>query len=387
MPSRTRTVSKTIVNGFAVSFIGTPNESWYGGESITSRTDRCDDFVGNRLGANPLFIEKRLMNVNPINSPIFGSSANRKQYVNYIGSYWRSLPSGHPQLPGGLPTMANAMSQLYAKTNPNRSEVSIPAFIAELRDLPRTVKDIGSLLISVKTGKVSTHELAKANIVWKFGVAPLIGDVRKLLNFSAAVEGRLKELERLRSHSGLKRRLDFKSESVQHRYYSYIDTSLGAFVTGWNNQRCERKMWGSIRWMPTDPGFALTSSSDMRKLASDAIGGISKWGALEAAWAILPWSWLIDWYANVGDFLAGANNTIPVVAVDPCIMRTTVTTNALVRDANDAFVTGGGGQSIYVTKERYVTRPLAPSASIPILSGSQWSILASLAVLRSRSAQ
>jgi hypothetical protein len=101
---------------------------------------------------------------------------------------------------------------------------------------------------------------------------------------------------------------------------------------------------------------------------------------------ILPWSWLIDWFVNLGSLIenldAQANDS--VVSKDLCIMREKITQ---VQSVHSAYFYSG---TVQFTTSRTITSKQRNVASSPygfVLGGdltpSQWSILGALGLSRS----
>jgi len=98
-------------------------------------------------------------------------------------------------------------------------------------------------------------------------------------------------------------------------------------------------------------------------------------------WEAMPWSWLIDWGSNVGDYLKAHRNIVPAELQSVSLMEHSVTQAHI-----PASVIGGDLwiSQIDVMKETKTRRKVivAPTAHFPFLTGNQLGILASLAITR-----
>ena len=114
-------------------------------------------------------------------------------------------------------------------------------------------------------------------------------------------------------------------------------------------------------------------------------------------WEVLPWSWLIDWFSNVGDVVSNmsSNAVDNLVAHYAYVMRTqTVQTTYTAYYKCDTGTTGAykcsGGEGtctatkLTVTKSRAKATPYGFGVSFGGLSAYQVSILGALGMSRSR---
>jgi hypothetical protein len=125
----------------------------------------------------------------------------------------------------------------------------------------------------------------------------------------------------------------------------------------------------------------------MKDWARNLTFGLNSHGALAAAWELTPWSWLADWFSNVGDVIAATNNSVPCTWSNLCYMRKlrsvihakpgSHTLEAWVSIDSDYVVQ-------WLRKERYVVFPVVPIPLpyLPIITGGKLSILAALAAVR-----
>jgi hypothetical protein len=110
----------------------------------------------------------------------------------------------------------------------------------------------------------------------------------------------------------------------------------------------------------------------------------------EVVWELLPWSWLIDWYSNVGDLLLNIVQQPDEnrAARDAFLMRTTEL-NLVLNSIADFKVTLGGPfhdtWTVRITrKERVEASPFGFGLVGDDFSARQWSILAALGLSRLR---
>lgn len=324
----------------------------------------CRDDLGKGKD-HDLLIQKRKLKVTPLNGFV-GSNT----FQNFVPSYWATANPSHPG--AGIPNLTTLRTKALANSNPSRPEVSLPVFVGELRELPQLVKLAGDNLLK---------KAASANLSYQFGWKPLISDLQKLVNFQSIVDKRANEMERLYSKGGLKRRIRLGQWQRTLRESTTIDSACIVL-------RCSQEIlvkeeaWATIRWRPTSRPRVITDKflKDQARKAAFGIG-------LEAQdiWNLTPWSWLADWYGNVGDFLGAHANKIPASSSTLCVMRYFETKRTFTRtDQYVGQIKGGDASFSFIQKTRDVGGGPGISANLPFLSGRQLSILGSLSVLKGR---
>jgi len=279
--------------------------------------------------------------------------------------------SDYTDIPGYGPTG-------WHKAKPDNPLVDTAVFIAEARDLPR--------LIFQRIRDIRT--ISDLYLAYQFGWKPLLSDIRKLLNFGESVEQKISFLMR---NNG---KPVSKSVKVAHEISSEVildGPGLNGMEVTWANawpvgergskyRGCrlilERDVWfdGTFVFYIDDIKLPGTITRLRTRLAGLEI-------TPAVVWEALPWSWLIDWFTNVGDVLANLSDT----AVDRLV-------------ANRAYIMGhtkrtykwygtdgkthGQSSHIYETKVRRKVSPYGLAVG-GILTTRQQSILAALAASRS----
>lgn len=266
------------------------------------------------------------------------------------------------------PSNGSLATRLLASTNPNRPVVDLPVFISELRDLPRLLKVEGDSVIK---------KIASGNLNYWFGWRPLISDLKKLVDFTHHYESRAREIKALQE-GGLKRKQQLWSGSATSR--SYLTAQSTTFlVKGWQQRVTTQKVWGFVEW--NSNSLPRMTPAEMLSLARRAVLGLEL--SPHTAWEAIPWSWLVDWCSNAGDYLMQTRNIIPVTHTVPQIMEMTLTEEKFIPDVFPSWMDPDKLKfsGSFVTKKR--TRASSTlNAQLPFLSGRQLSILASIGLLR-----
>lgn len=384
MPSRDRTrlyyedggTRKRMTNGSLVI-----NDS---GDALKG-SSRCQDTSGG-TGDNPLSITHRLRDwCDPLNGHYDTSEDTWRDYSRWIPTAFRSNSVTH--LSSLAPPSNSALAtMLMARTNPSRPHVSLPAFAGELPEIPKLFKLAGETLL--KKG-------ANAFLSYQYGWKPLINDMGNFLDFNKAVNQRVDELQRLYSKNGLKRRITlYRQTAVGETTSTTIESGLGLLVSARRRSTSSMHIWGTVRWRPTQMPNRPLTDEEYRIYASRLVLGLQRGTGLKDLdfhslasdiWQIMPWSWLADWGANIGEYIDAHRNTCPAVATSLNVMKHTKTWRTYSRnpgmDDPYTWLEGGNGVQSYETKERL--QPSASlAASLPFLSGTQVAILGALGIQR-----
>jgi hypothetical protein len=303
------------------------------------------------------------------------SGGRKAVFQNFICDYFRTSRPSH--LDVGLNYHILAVS-LINKTSPFTSDVDLPVFFAELRELPDLVREMGRGLIK---------KVASGNLSYQFAIAPMVADVKKLLDFTSSIDRRVMRLKRMSSSpTVIKRSLgSFSAQDNSSRivtgqsnppllYDDWRRTTLTTTVSA----------WGYVKWSPTGALLENPPSNDeIRSAARKAVLGLTV--DLATAWELLPWSWLIDWFGNMGDFLENQRNFLDII---PGIPRVCVHSRTEEHWVLHAPGQARDGTIPFVTKRETKLRTFAsasfPALQMPVLSGRQMGIAASLFAVRAK---
>jgi hypothetical protein len=140
--------------------------------------------------------------------------------------------------------------------------------------------------------------------------------------------------------------------------------------------------WCSVSWIPDeDISQGIPTLNELRMKAFYAV--IGSHASAHLVWNLLPWTWLIDWFAHVGSFLQAKQNSVGFHPGAAYVMR------HFVRGTDHYLTTVPtfkGTVEVPVfkqeSKNRFPYDASQLSASMPILTGEQIGVLASLAILK-----
>ncbi len=278
-------------------------------------------------------------------------------------------------------------AEAYAKLRPDNAIMGGLNAIYELKDLPgmlrqrflnNGLKDIGNYYLALK-----------------FGWEPLLRDIRDFVTNQRKAQERLQQLLRDEGKP-VRRRIDLRdvhdlSTAVTWQNNAGLDPVFvdyfyggGVFDTITDNYD---KVWASAQfryWLPGGPRDVY-----WRRRMLAAIYGFNP--TPKVVWKAIPWSWLVDWFSNVGFMIANLQSDIAdrQAADYAYVMRHSGTSvrkthKCVLNDAmtNAWFPFEANGYSDSFTKMRTRASPFLPALKDSDLSPVQLSILGALGLSR-----
>lgn len=372
MVGRTRSRSSSIVNGYGYRFgqvIGggvrqissqsTVDETGYGD---------CGQFDMNRWSVDG--------SCGKINTP------NGGYYSAYMVDYQADILLSNGNFPhlsvGGIPIDVEAATAAAARTNPSRPYVDVVQNVLELGDVVRLIKHRGDGIVADAMhygfpGRWAWKTAARTNLLYRFGIAPLVGDLVKLCNFNDQLARRVAILQKLQTPKGYRKTVDIGTYSATSKVSKPCQSNYVTVNRVFEGNTVV-KVKAHCRWKPVGDLTPLQSPASMRALARKAVLGLTV--DQSSAWELLPWSWLIDYASNVGQYFAAQRNIVPAQLTGVHVMRHTRTTWTC---PGQYPMTGINFER--ETKSRKASF-VAPVAHFEVLNSKQMGILASLMITR-----
>lgn len=377
------------VSGSAVQTLSSGSQTIRYSSVYKTGQESVDGAVHNPGGNNQLYLQ-RIKYSGSIMSGKYGTGpVSQWNYQEWPSRFYEMSASNITPPNPDLSTngLTNA---LFAASNPYRANILVPAFLAELRELPKLLYDLGRLKLNKRPIFNSPSDLAKAWVGANFGWAPLLGDLQKLADFHLQTAKRQKEFDQLYSSAGLVKRVNLGTKSGASGSFDAYWGGAFSFGPLTGSAPCISKVWGVVRYRPAlapdDSPMRRPSPPELRRILS----GLTRDGVTASAWELIPWSWLIDYVYDVSGALK-ANSGMRFLNVDRaciCIHAECSMTHPAdsKTDAYGRTLKVSPGTLKYEWKTRVpVYQPsIFPQPHVPELSGSQLSILGSLAFLRSR---
>lgn len=198
------------------------------------------------------------------------------------------------------PVMLNKnMEMLYSNALPTSRRFDAIREIGELKDLPSLIKQGFETFLSTGAGGTPTQAMSNLFLAKEFGIDPIVSTVHKLLrlpseiakrvNYLIAREGKPTSLHAYHNYGE-------PLESTAGFTYSPLisETAVGTFTTGFRQVELRSTINCLVKFPPLE----------MPSLKEDLADRI--WGARFRAqdlYNLMPWTWLIDWFAGIGDYM------------------------------------------------------------------------------------
>lgn len=355
--ARSRTRNKVIAAGRTRK-----GPLWYGPYSIEIGFDRIDDSWKKKrdlyglLPATNLYQLRATSNGCTVSGVINGhlpvGNVNRldvhghpaKTYLNKLGS----IPSAHSSKDKGDTQYTN---ELLSKSNPFRDDYSVPVMAKELIEIATMFKFVHKSFANTAGG---------AYLNYKFGWEQFIRDIKTLGGITKVVERRLKEFNSLMSAGGSRRKvwLDQYSTPLSDRTDVIISAPAPMYVRAKVSEKWKTTVWGTCRWFPA-PG-AYTELQKLDKLQSFNLAVQSIFDLRSPSpgtlWNLIPWTWLIDYFVDIGGYLAALSNQSLATAEYCCILRTDEVRydSTLVQINPGLFMSGSPGGKTTIKRRKVV---------------------------------
>jgi hypothetical protein len=219
---------------------------------------------------------------------------------------------------------------------------------------------------------------------------PLVDDLHKLIDLQDYVLKRNRELDQLYSGKGLRRRLSFGSETKSSPCYVKLPLQgpVGSHVIVRGSYNTTKKRWATLRWKPSTLPPYHPDDHSRNRFTRNVLLGMTSEGLAKGAWDVIPWTWLLGWFTNLGKFTLAQSNTIPATHGKGCFMSQT---EAVVRTGGVEYPPGvrgelqADGQTTRTRKTRIVSSSLIlPGLNMPFLDMSRLSVLGALTIQRLR---
>lgn len=282
----------------------------------------------------------------------------------------------------GVPSPASMAATLYARSNPNRPDINVLSLVQDLASIPGMIKEAGDFLRN-RSKIPASRQAANQYLGFNFGWVPLFKDLDLILTASQRVSQRNDELKQLGSSSGLKRRLklgEWSSESTSGSQF----WASGFPYNHWGviSTRSKWKMWGVVKWIPSNISYYRLSDSERLSLARRIVSGATASGIFAGAWDNLPWTFLLDWVVNVKDYVLAHGNTVPCSVENACIMRHDEHKSDIITTTKPSQASGGEGTTTWTANNRTVLGNPGLSVNPPYLTTDRLATLMALAIQR-----
>jgi hypothetical protein len=261
------------------------------------------------------------------------------------------------------------VTEALANVNIHRTEVPLPLFLYELKDLPRLFETI----VSIK--RRGGDSIPDSHLSYEFGIRPFLADLKAFLGLGKIIEDRLNYLRDLREGKTIKRSLHY-SVSDPAGYWNW---TTGYFPRRyWYTITDTKRVWFSV--VPRQVGEIPYYESPIEAMYKVlGIKGNITW---EDLWNGVPWSWFIDWFSNVGTLIATHGNGVDYLFTDLCVMQyQSKVTEVTKVEGHPSGLTVTGGHRLQELKLRHPSAFPSPTIMVvPMFGLRQFAILGSLSI-------
>jgi hypothetical protein len=254
-----------------------------------------------------------------------------------------------------------------AELNPSAPIVDLGEFLFELREAKKLVTSVKSIWDRRLNSNPGSDYLA-----YNFGWRPLIADLLKMVNLAQLAEQRIESLQK-RVEEGV--RINLGSSDISWLWIDSFD-DFPYLSTTFYSVNEHTKNWCTGRYSII--GEVPKVRGNLRDLVTF---GLSQ--PATSTWNALPWSWLIDYFVNIGTFLEAASGGIPFTLTDACIMSLSQMDVKYIRNSS-GWGRESPGSATSTEKRRQPIAILSPKYAIePLLTSGQKLNLTALAIARS----
>lgn len=263
-------------------------------------------------------------------------------------------------------------------------EVSLLNFLYELRELPGQIMDLLVRIASIRyhfPNALTVGDISGDYLAWSFGWEPLFADLASIFNIMFMVNDRLDHLKRT------------FGKSVKAGYSQVLEDFRGEEECGWGTHVPSPVNFANVRSLCVRRKrvFRVTARvknnldflDDFQGQLRGYLGALGFTNPLKVVWNALPFSFIVDWFLDVSNFLSAFLTLQHAADWDVDRVSSSVTTEARysfrVTSSAGVIVEQRVGSQFARLYQRWKGFPIDP-LEIAILSPSakQLSLLAAL---------
>jgi len=313
-------------------------------------------------------------------------------------------PGISPHHPAGESTWGDFSAEGargWAKFRPAQPEADLAVFIGELSDTPRMLKTTAQFFYDGyrrRFGRNPKGAAKKAADYWlttQFGWRPFLRDLRSFYKVWKHADQMVNQIRR-DNGQWIRRRGSLITDEKVDVILKYGPSSLGTLYPSFirpNFYRINaaggqiiRRVTRSKAWFEAAFRYYIPNieSVEWSKTAVSKLYGMDVTPSV--VWNLIPWSWLVDWFTNVGSVITNLDNGLAknLAAKYAYVMGTQETKISIETNVNYVF----HGPVTYVhetlisRKTRTQANPFGFGLSWSTLTPRQWSILGALGISR-----
>jgi hypothetical protein len=341
------------------------------GSSLDNVGETCNDTLGPYPFVEPHGLTLIKRSVTPLK--FYGeaklSGTNVRRHSGYNPQNW----SGYIYVSDPSPTNWNYWkAKALASINPFKPRMDLPLFLFELREFPRMLMNAGKVL----NGSLKPSSVPGGYLSYNFGWAPLVSDLLSLMNLRKSLENTHRTLQNAAKGGRVAHRLGTLISNGSPQTESYALGTAGTYQLSYYS-RTQITGWCTARVHLTEP--LPTVDKDLESYIRQVTLGLSLRPGL--LWDAMPWSWLIDYFTNIGDLMEARGGYSAWRFSDLfCMVSTSVETKITHELNKVGSMSFSGGKKSYIRKERSFmgSDPTVGLAFSPFISEYQGTIIGAL---------
>jgi len=330
---------------------------------------------------------------------------------NYFGSRYTADGYIIPQLGAwsAWPTIAVASESdldsvgrhAISLTAPTQSEAALAQFLGELREGLPKLTGLQTLKGGVNA-KTLHRDLADEHLNLQFGTVPLIRDIEAMARGVLDFHEKTRQFRR-DSDRSIRRGVTLRDDTqviIREASRSGAPTMSGGLPNGLDPRTVfylntgrynvvdttSTKQWfkGAFTYHVAEAHSFLGKMDEYEQLANHLLGSRI---TVSTLWELTPWSWLVDWFADVGTFV----QNVSLLHDDSLVLRygyVMSEQSVTRRHTQSGMVPRGTGPTAcsrvvsVTTKQRRKATPYGFGVDLQSLSPRRWSILGALGLTR-----
>lgn len=371
---RSRTLGRTTSGHYDSYIFGTiyAGTSYAFGGTVQTGLEQCDDSTQPPPYDTDQNLDLTKRTVVPLR---MSGSWYPPGYYRYVYSNYGSIArTSYVYCPGTtLLNWGGLVNKALANLNPNKPILDLPLFLFEFKDFPGMLRDLGRVL----QRKVHPADIPNGYLAYSFGWRPLMSDLQTLFDLSKQLDQRIRYLTDAKNLSkGVRYRRTLGSETSHSSAGQYVE---GPF-TATEHTTVTTKAWMSGHVRVTSD---LPPPRDLPRFIVE--NGLGASLSASTLWEATPWSWLIDYFASIGDALQATRGFIHWEAPNMCVMQRSEAVSKLEGASASGGITHNAGEHHMTTVSKRRNVYVAPLVSIspsPFLTNGHLANLGALLLSR-----
>lgn len=339
--------------------------------------EQCDDWTQ----PPPYDTDQNLILTKQMVIPLRINGSYQPDYFRYVYVDWNPISrTSYVYCPATTElNLGGLVNKALANLNPNKPILDLPLFLFEFKDFPEMLRDLGRVL----QRKIHPSSIPNGYLAYSFGWRPLYQDLKSLFDLSKSLDQRLRELTAAKNEPrGVRIRRSLGESSSRtidgDINVAYDGTAYSFSATAISNVKT--KAWMTARMRVTSD---LPPPQDLPRFVVE--NGLGANVSMSTLWEMVPWSWLIDYFASIGDMLAALRGFIHWEVPHMCIMQRSEAISKLenVRTRNGFSSNASEHVMMSVSKRRSVyVNPLPSISPTPFLTDGHLANLGALILAR-----